>query len=189
MYRLFVIILGLILISQVSVLAETSTNITNNTIIPTSPSGGLEYWVWASIGTLLFVIEILAPGFIFFWFGLGAIFVSILSLFLLKTLESQIIGWILLSAIFVATFFYWKSKNKKEIKSEDPIFKYVGTKGDVIQEIRGKKIGKVRLDNPINGIFEWNAIGENDDTVIEIGERVVVVGIDGIKLIVRKLYN
>ncbi len=183
------IALIIILATQVLGLSESLTNIPNTNTPIISPSGGLEYWIWASIGTLLFVIEILAPGFIFFWFGLGAIFVSILSLFLLKTLEAQVIAWLLLSALFTGSFFYWKSKNKKETKSEDPIFKYVGTKGDVIQEIRGQKIGKVRLDTPINGIFEWNAIGENDETVIEVGERVVVVGIDGIKLIVRKLYN
>jgi|GEM_PF-946945 membrane protein implicated in regulation of membrane protease activity len=162
------------------------TNITNNVLF-VSYSSGLEYWVWASIGTVLFIVEIFAPGFVAFWFGLSAIFVSILSLFLLKTLESQVIAWILLSALLVGSFFYWKSKNKKETKSEDPIFKYVGSRGEIIQEIRGKRIGRVRLDNPINGVFEWNAIGENEDTVIEIGERVIVVGIDGIKLVVRRI--
>ncbi|MCX8028960.1 MAG: NfeD family protein [Brevinematales bacterium] len=177
------------------VISNTITNLTTN--IPTSTTNiliqtigtpGLEYWIWASIGTLFFVLELFIPGFIFFWFGLSAIFVSVLTLFLIKTLELQIIVWLGLSITLIISYFYLKKKKYSDNKeSQDPIFNYVGIKGDVIQSIVGSKIGKVRLDVPINGISDWNAISQNPDETIEVGSRVEVVGIEGIKLIVRKI--
>ncbi|MGC8766202.1 MAG: NfeD family protein [Brevinematia bacterium] len=176
-----------------NIVTNITNNITNfltNSMGTTSGFSGFEYWVWASIGTFLFVLEIFIPGFIFFWFGLSAIFVSILSLFLLKSLELQLISWMVLSLVFVFSFFYYKNKKYKgKIESEDPIFKYVGIKGEIIQPIVGTKMGRVRLDKPINGIFEWNAISEKENEEINVGERVEVVAVDGIKLVVKKIYS
>ncbi len=168
-------------------LAVVSTNLAYTNSIERVIGGtpGLEYWIWASIGTLFLILEIVLPGFILFWFGVSAIFVSVLTLFLLKTLEVQIIAWLVLSLVFVFTYFY--QKKGKVSKNEDPVFKYIGIKGEIIQPIVGSKMGKVKLDVPINGIFDWNAISEKKDESIEVGERVEVVGIDGIKLIVRKI--
>ncbi len=168
---------------------ESITNVTNivSKGILFNVNGGFEYWVWASFGTLLLVLEIFAPGFVFFWFGVGAIFTSILVLILLKTLEVQILAWLIIS--FSLAFLYFQTKRKKEIKekSTDPVFRYIGYRGEVIQEIHGNKMGRVRLDLPINGILEWSAITTNPEEKIEIGSRVSVEGIDGIKLIVKKI--
>lgn len=165
------------------------TNFVTNAVVNISTSfSGLEYWVWASIGTFLFVLEVFIPGFIFFWFGLSAMFVSVLSLFLIKSLELQLIVWMGLSVVFVFSFFYYKNqKYRGKVENEDPIFKYVGIKGEIVQPIVGMKMGRVRLDKPINGIFEWNAITQKEDGEIKVGERVEVIGIDGIKLIVRRI--
>ncbi|MFN4245657.1 MAG: NfeD family protein [Brevinematia bacterium] len=165
---------------------EVYTN-TNSVVNVIGGTPGFEYWVWASIGTLFMILEIFLPGFILFWFGVSAIFVSFLSLFLLKTLELQVIAWMVLSLVLVFSYFYYKKNKVHDNLSEDPIFKYVGVKGEVIQPIVGGKMGKVKLDTPINGIYDWNAISKNQDETIEVGERVEVIGVDGIKLIVKKL--
>lgn len=180
-----------------NVITSITNQITNqltNTTLPLPIVGvgtpGLEYWIWASIGTLLFVLELFVPGAIFFWLGLSAMFVSVLTLLFLKTLEMQIIAWLGLSVIMIASYFAYRKKSASgKVQSRDPIFKYVGMKGDVIQTITQTKIGKVRLDMPINGILDWNAISEDPNITIEVGERVEVVGIDGIKLIVRKVQS
>lgn len=159
-----------------------------NTLLQSMGTPGLEYWIWASVGTLFFVLELFLPGFIFFWFGLSAIFVSVLTLLFLKTLELQVLAWLVLSIALIFSYFYYKRrKYSDKSQSEDPIFRYVGMRGEVIQPIVGTKMGRVRLDTPINGIYEWNAISQNLDETIEVGERVEVIGVEGIKLIVKKV--
>lgn len=159
-----------------------------NTLLQSMGTPGLEYWIWASVGTLFFVLELFLPGFIFFWFGLSAIFVSVLTLLFLKTLELQVLAWLVLSIALIFSYFYYKRrKYSDKSHSEDPIFRYVGMRGEVIQPIVGTKMGRVRLDTPINGIYEWNAISQNLDETIEVGERVEVIGVEGIKLIVKKV--
>lgn len=176
------------MVNITNVITNVVTNSSLTNVIRSFGTPGLEYWIWASIGTLFFVLEIFLPGFIFFWFGLGAIFVSVLSIFLLKTLEIQVIVWLVLSVVFIFSYFYYKRKKYSQTsQSEDPIFKYVGMRGEVIQAIVGSKMGKVRLDTPINGITDWNAIAQDPSDSIQVGERVEVVGIDGIKLIVKKV--
>ncbi|MEN2997468.1 MAG: NfeD family protein [Brevinematia bacterium] len=167
----------------------TNVGVTNNSgVFQVIGTPGLEYWIWASIGTLCFVLEIVVPGFIFFWLGLSAIFVSVLTLFLLKTLELQLLAWLVLSAVFVMGFLYYRKRMLlKKPQDRDPVFRYIGMKGEVIQPIVGGKMGKVRLDIPINGITDWNAISQNPNESIGVGERVEVVEVEGIKLIVRKV--
>lgn len=165
------------------------TNIisTNREVFQVFGTPGLEYWIWAGIGTLLLVLEIFLPGFIFFWFGFSAILVSVLTLLFLKTLEVQVIAWLILSITFMFSYFYYRKRMiTKKPQNQDPVFKYIGLKGEVIQPIVGSKMGRVRLDVPINGITDWNAISQNQDETIEVGERVEVIGVEGIKLIVRK---
>lgn len=175
-------------------IANQITNQLTNSIPPLPIVGigtpGLEYWIWASIGTLLFILELFVPGAIFFWLGLSAMFVSVLTLLFLKTLEFQIIAWLGLSVVMIVSYFTYRKRSAYgKVQSQDPIFKYVGMKGDVIQTITQTKIGKVRLDMPINGILDWNAISEDPNVTIEVGERVEVVGIEGIKLVVRKVQS
>lgn len=171
---------------KTSLITNVITN--TNSLFQSIGTPGLEYWIWASVGTLFFILELFIPGFIFFWFGLSAIFVSVLTLIFLKTLELQVLAWLILSITFIFSYFYYKKrKYSDKTQSEDPIFKYVGMRGEVIQPIVGSKMGRVRLDTPINGIYEWNAISQNANETIEIGERVEVIGVEGIKLIVRKV--
>ena len=65
------------------------------------------YWYWLVFGMLLIIAELFIPSFTVFWFGLGAIIVSLI-LWLLPdmTVSWQLFIWAIASIVF--TFLWFK---------------------------------------------------------------------------------
>jgi membrane protein implicated in regulation of membrane protease activity len=61
---------------------------------------------WLAIGVILMAVEIVAPGFIIFWFGLGAALTALLSF--TGIVESDMIQWLIFftsSILFLELWF------------------------------------------------------------------------------------
>jgi len=63
------------------------------------------YWHWLVLGLLLVVGEIFIPSFTILWFGLGALVVGLIELFVPMSLSTQVLLWTLSSVGFTLIWF------------------------------------------------------------------------------------
>lgn len=137
--------------------------------------------IWFGIGFIFFLLEFLIPGFILFFFGIGAWVVAIAALFLDISLNNQIILFIVSSLLTVLLFRKW-IKNK------------FGSMGVNSTQLEDEFIGKVAkaetsMAPGLGGKVEfkgtrWDAIS---DDIISAGENVIITETKSILLIVKSL--
>jgi len=125
--------------------------------------------------------ELIIPGFVIFFFGIGALVTSLIIFFvgiesvpiqILIFLLSSILSLVLLRKYF-SKLFKGKVDNKEELKDE-----FLGKKCLVINEIKPNSLkGKVELNGAI-----WEA---DSEFFIERGVTVEIIGRNNITLIVK----
>jgi len=140
--------------------------------------------VWFLVGLLMFVLELVSPGMIIFFFGFGAWVVSILCYFLALDINQQLFLFIIISGVTLVLARRWlkslflgfvKSRQNPQEDLED----FVGKKAEVKEKIFSGKTGKIEFNGTL-----WSA--ESDDE-IEAGCRVQIVSKENLVLKVRKL--
>ena len=133
--------------------------------------------VWFAAAVIFFVIEAVIPGLVSLWFGIAAVITMICSPFI-KNILYEFYLFIVLSGII----FFFTRKICREWKKN---------KKDTVDRIRGS-IVKVRGMNEREQYDIYldgkNWIGRCDES-LEIGEEAEVIGIEGIKLILKKIKN
>ncbi|HRE40423.1 MAG TPA: NfeD family protein [Ignavibacteria bacterium] len=137
--------------------------------------------VWFIVGIILLLSELIIPGFVIFFFGIGALVTSLIIFFvgiesvpiqILIFLLSSILSLVLLRKYF-SKLFKGKVDNKEELKDE-----FLGKKCLVINEIKPNSLkGKVELNGAI-----WEA---DSEFFIERGVTVEIIGRNNITLIVK----
>ena len=143
----------------------------------------MEPWViWLIISIILISLELLFSGFVLLCFGFAAIITSIITLSGVR-IEVQIFSFIIFTIIAFITvrpFFLKHMKPAGEI-SETNVFALIGKEAIVTSTIikDGSGVLKIRGD-------EWTALSENNST-IEAGNKVIILKIDGNKLIVKNI--
>jgi len=135
--------------------------------------------IWFCLGFAFFLLEFLVPGFILFFFGVGAWIVALVAFFTDVSLNTQIILFILSSLLTVVFFRSWVKRK-------------LGMSNTAGQQLEDEFIGKVALAETAigpgnNGKVEfkgasWEAISEQD---IAAGEHVIITGNRSILLIVK----
>lgn len=130
---------------------------------------------WLGIGIVFFIIEAIIPGLISIWFGIAAMITMVISAFIANIFYQFYIFIILSGIIFVITKNI--SKKWRERKKEN------------LDRIRGQIVEIRSIKN--NGDYEIyldgkNWIGKSSES-FEVGEKVRVTRIEGIKLILEKV--
>lgn len=137
--------------------------------------------IWFGIGLLFFLLEFLVPGFILFFFGVGAWIVGIVSLFTDVSLNTQILLFVISSGITVLLFRNWVrvrfgGQSKSHYKLDD---EYVGKVATAETAIIPGTRGKVEFKGT-----SWDA--QSEDHIMP-GEQVVIVNTESILLIVKSI--
>lgn len=139
----------------------------------------MEPWmIWIAIGVVCMIIEIFTPGFFFMSIGIGAILTGLISLILTGAVWQILTFALVTFVVFILT----RKLSRKLISQssqETNIFALKGKTGMVTREIPDDGRGYVKI-----GGEEWSAVSENGKG-IETGTRILVVGLEGNKLIVR----
>ena len=142
-------------------------------------------WIWLYIGAFLMLAEILAPGFVIFFFGLAAATIG-LFLFVLPggfhvTLAWQLALFSFFSILYLLTLRrYAKKVFLGDIDQSSAIdSEYVGRIAKVTETIRPEAPGRVML-----GDAEWTASSAER---LEPGTEVKVVGRNNLTLTVERL--
>lgn len=137
--------------------------------------------VWLIILVALVVIELLTMGLTTVWFAGGALIASIAALFH-APFVLQVILFLTVSGVLLyftrplAVKYFNKDRVRTNAES------LVGRQAIVISEIDNLQgIGQVNV-----GGMEWSARAKADGTVLPVGTVVIVLAIDGVKLIVEE---
>ena len=141
----------------------------------------METIFWLVLFVVLLIIEILTMGLTTVWFAGGALVAFILA-YVGFGLPVQIIVFLLVSIILliltrpIAIKFFNKERQKTNAES------LIGQKAVVLETIDTIH-GTGRVE--VNGM-EWSAKVDEASYKVDAGEIVVIEGIQGVKLIVRK---
>ena len=137
--------------------------------------------VWFIVGIVFLFAELVMPGFVIFFFGIGALVTALLAFFfninsviiqLLIFIGTSILSLVILRRSF-SQLFKGKISNEKEVSDE-----FIGKRAKVISEIK---------PNSLNGKVEFNGTNweADSDFYIDKGTVVVIVGRRNITLIVK----
>lgn len=139
--------------------------------------------IWFCIGFVLFALEFAIPGFILFFFGIGAWIVAIVCFFTDISINAQITLFITSSLVTVLLFRNWLKRkfgssgvNSKQLEDE-----YIGKVAKAETSISPGKSGKVEFKGA-----SWEA---SSDDVIAAGENVVITETRSIILVVKSIKN
>ena len=141
----------------------------------------MEAIFWLVLFVVLLVIEIFTMGLTTVWFAGGSIFAFILA-YVGFRLPVQIIVFLLSSIILLvltrplAVKFFNKERQKTNAES------LIGQKAIVLEKIDTLH-GTGRAE--VNGM-EWSTKTDEAESIIEAGAVVIIEGIQGVKLIVKK---
>jgi len=134
---------------------------------------------WILIAVLCGVVEILSAGFWFLWLSLSALLVAAgVSLKWLVNLPAQLLVFALITLIFIV---FTRPLVLKLVKSNNIISNVnalIGQHGICTTRISPLNYGQVKVNGEI-----WTATAAED---IDIDVRIVVTGVDGVKLVVKK---
>jgi membrane protein implicated in regulation of membrane protease activity len=136
------------------------------------------HWFWLSLGLVLGVAEMVAPGFFLIWLGLAALIVGGLDYFLPITVAYQVAMFATLSVLTV--FAGKKFLQNNPIETEDAKLNDRGARltGEIVTVVEAITNGNGRVKV---GDSVWSARGVD----AAIGSRVRVTGADGAVLLVE----
>lgn len=135
-------------------------------------------WNWWILGLLLLGLEILVPGTVFLWFGVSAIVIGTLALFVDLTWQVNLVLFLVMS--FASLVVGRRLMAKLSTERGDPGLnrrgsRYVGREF-VLDVPLSQGSGKLSIDDTV-----WRITGPD----MPAGTRVTVEGLDGALLIVK----
>lgn len=135
--------------------------------------------VWLIISGVCFILEMLTVGFLVFWFGIGALFAMLVSLFT-NNIIIQTTVFIISSTLLLFLTKPLVKKVSLSDKVKTNAYSIIGKKGMVIREINPQKgMGQIKVGNET-----WSA-KSFDDTIISEGTQIDIISINGVKAIVQ----
>lgn len=137
----------------------------------------VSWMIWIIFGVVCVIIEIFTPGFLFMSIGIGAIATGLISRLGIGIPLQFLIFAVITFVIFISTR-KWSSRILAKSKEPTNIDALKGRSGKVVQEIPSSGRGYVKI-----GGEEWSAVSQ-DDKKIEKDENIIVVKVEGNKLIV-----
>jgi inner membrane protein len=136
------------------------------------------HWFWLSLGLVLGIAEMLAPGFFLIWLGLAALIVGLLDWALPISVPFQVALFAILSVLTV--FAGKKFLKDNPIETADPKLNDRGARmtGEIVTVVEAIADGQGRVKV---GDGVWTACGAD----AAVGARVRVTGADGAVLLVE----
>ena len=132
---------------------------------------------WTIIFLILLFVELITINLVSIWFAIGALFSAIVSIFTDSVLI-QFLTFLLVSIVtLIITKPVVKKINKKKFTPTN-LDRVIGQQGVVTKKIAKDSYGLVKVLGSI-----WTA---TSDDFIDVGSRIIVQKIDGVKLIVKK---
>ncbi len=138
-------------------------------------------WIWIGILVASVVIEFLTDQFVSIWFAPAAI-ISVILDFCGADIIWQILVFLIAAAAGIVFIRRFLVKTSISSKSKTNIEAIVGSKCIVTEKIDNYAgCGQAKINGQI-----WSARGVDENDVFEVGEVLLIVAIEGVKLICKK---
>ena len=141
--------------------------------------------LWLGSGIFLMATELLLPGLVMVFVGMGALTVAISMYFgYVDGYVYQLMIFFISSSIYLSTLrflvlrFVPTDTQKENINEDD---KVIGSIVEVVADIKSGEFGRVEQSGS-----SWQARTEGDQTILK-GEQVEIVGRDNITWMVKKI--
>ncbi len=136
-------------------------------------------WLWLTLGVVLAVIEVFAPGFFFLWLGIGAALTAAIS-WLAPSLpwQAQVLAFAALALVSVLGWFAWRRRmagRTPKSRLNRRAAQQLGAVGPLVEALEGGR-GRVRL-----GDTTWPVTGPD----LPAGTHVRIARVDNDRLIVE----
>lgn len=136
--------------------------------------------IWFMIGLVLFLLELVIPGFVIFFFGLGAWVTALVCLIADPGINIQALIFVVVSVlalvglrkIIAKKFFYSKDNRSEEVEDE-----FTGKEAIALVDFDTEKNGKVEFKGT-----NWKA---ESASAIKAGQTVIIIEKENFKLIVE----
>lgn len=144
----------------------------------------MEIWtIWLIFAGICFILEMATEGFLICWLGVGGLCAMGLSFLFPEALLAQLITMALVSVLLILCTRKLSKKMHKEEVAPMNVYTILGKKAVVAQTIDNLKgQGRIKIDSDM-----WSARNEESDEVINEGDTVEVIRIDGVKAMVKKV--
>ena len=136
--------------------------------------------IWLSIFVLAIIIEAITSDLTSIWFAGGAIIALIISFIPDVAWWIQVIIFIVISTVMILGLRPLAKKLLKTNITNSNIDEMAGKKGIMLKGYDELNHGEVKINDVV-----WTAIGADESKAIPQGTKVVVVAVNGNKLIVR----
>ncbi len=138
-------------------------------------------WIaWLAVGVFFLIVELLTTALVSIWFVPAAIITCLLT-FVIDSLLWQIAIFVVLSAVFmVIARKIYKKHIKKSVDDVDQNEKLLG-KTAIVTEDTNAITGRILV-----GDVYWRATSQ-DGVTIPKGETVIIKGVNGTTLVIKKL--
>lgn len=135
--------------------------------------------LWMVIGIIALAVDLVTSAFIFIWFTVGAI-AAIIANLLGYSFLAQMLTFIFVSAMFTAVGYPLVKKTIKKTVTRTLTTEqgYIGRELTIEEDIVEKS--NVKID----GIY-WTV--KNEGEIIKKGDRAKITGIEGNKLLIKKV--
>ena len=135
-------------------------------------------WIWAVIGLVLIAAELTHFAFFLIFIGAGALLTSgLTALGLVQSAEVQIVVFTVTSLLLIVLF---RTRLKAKVQPPQMQPDYIGQKASVSHAIKPGLEGRVTYRGS-----DWIAVAEDCNAEIAKGSTVVIVGMNGLRLIVK----
>lgn len=136
--------------------------------------------IWLSIFVLAIIIEAITSDLTSIWFAGGAMIALIISFIPGVAWWIQVIVFIVISTVMILGLRPVAKKLLKTNITNSNIDEMAGKKGIMLKGYDELNHGEVKINDVV-----WTAIGADESKAIPQGTKVVVVAVNGNKLIVR----
>ena len=136
--------------------------------------------IWFVVFIVMLVIEILTVNLVSIWFAIGALS-AMLTAYFTESILIQIVVFILVSIISLLITKPLVKKFKGFDITPTNSDRVIGKTGEVIKRIGKNNYGEVKIFGNT-----WTATSKEE---LEVGDKVKVLNIEGVKLIVEKEEN
>jgi len=138
--------------------------------------------IWLSIFVLAIIIEAITSDLTSIWFAGGAMIALIISFIPGVAWWIQVIIFIVISTVMILGLRPLAKKLLKTNITNSNIDEMAGKKGIMLKGYDELNHGEVKINDVV-----WTAIGADESKAIPQGTKVVVVAVNGNKLIVRPI--
>ncbi|MCR5705349.1 MAG: NfeD family protein [Acholeplasmatales bacterium] len=140
-------------------------------------------FVWLGIAIVALVVELNTTDLSSIWATVGGAITAIVAIWC-HIIWVQIIVFLVISILGIVLIRPYVKRYVKRNEIETNVDSLIGKKAICVDDIAPDNVGACKIDGKV-----WSAIAKDDTITINVGQKVEILSIDGVKLIVKPVDN